>query len=87
MLTDLVLGVLVLGLLIYRQLVARQVSSTGLRIALLDAHRGTAGLGNASIVLYLAITLAVQRAIVSQRARRLDAGGAAPFFGTGPTRV
>jgi hypothetical protein len=53
--------------------------------ALLDSHKDTNGLGNATIVLYLAITLAVQRAIVQQRARRLDPrAGAAPFLGPGP---
>jgi hypothetical protein len=50
--------------------------------ALLDTHKGTTGLGNATIVLYLAISLAVQRVIVLQRARRLGPGsGDAPFSG------
>ena len=52
--------------------------------ALLDQHKSTNGLGTATIVLYLAVTFAVQRVIVQQRARRLAPGGAAPFFGPGP---
>lgn len=53
--------------------------------ALLDPHRGTSGLGSATIVLYLAISLAVQRGLVLMRARRLDPSAAgAPFFGAGP---
>jgi hypothetical protein len=52
--------------------------------ALLDQHKTTHGLGTATIVLYLAVTLAVQRLIVQQRARRLVPGGGAPFFGPGP---
>jgi hypothetical protein len=52
---------------------------------LLDSHHGTSGLGNATIVLYLAVTFAVQRLIQEQRASKLDAGGgASPFFGQGP---
>lgn len=55
---------------------------------LLDSHKGTSGLGNATIVLYLAITLGVQRMIVAQRARKLTGGGpAAPFFSAGPGPV
>ena len=55
--------------------------------ALLDHHRGTSGLGSATIVLYLAISLAVQRGLVLLRARRLDPGApGAPFFGAGPVR-
>ena len=52
--------------------------------ALLDHHKGTSGLGSATIVLYLAISLAVQRGLVLVRARRLDPSAAAPFFGAGP---
>jgi hypothetical protein len=52
--------------------------------ALLDTHKSTHGLGTATIVLYLAVTFAVQRLIVLQRARRLTPGGGAPFFGPGP---
>jgi hypothetical protein len=51
--------------------------------ALLDQHKSTHGLGTATIVLYLAVTFAVQRLIVQQRARRLVPGGGAPFFGPG----
>ncbi len=52
--------------------------------ALLDHHKGTSGLGSATIVLYLAITLAVQRGLVLVRARRLDhAAVGTPFFGPG----
>jgi hypothetical protein len=53
------------------------------RLGVLDTHKGTTGLGNATIVLYLAISLAVQRVIVLQRTRRLDPGGGRPFFGPG----
>jgi hypothetical protein len=56
--------------------------------ALLDTHHGLSGLGNATIVLYLAISLGVQRLIVAQRAQRLGGGsgpgGPAPTYGTGP---
>lgn len=53
--------------------------------ALLDKHKGTSGLGEATIVLYLAISLGVQRVIVQQRARRLSPQGpTTPFFGAGP---
>jgi len=53
--------------------------------ALLDHHKGTSGLGSATIVLYLAISLAVQRGLVLVRARRLDPSAAGTlFFGPGP---
>jgi hypothetical protein len=39
--------------------------------ALLDAHHGTAGLGEATIVLYLAVSLGAQRLLLLQRARRM----------------
>jgi hypothetical protein len=53
--------------------------------ALLDHHHGTVGLGEATLVLYLAISLGVQRLIVQQRARRLlPPGSATPYFGPGP---
>jgi hypothetical protein len=54
--------------------------------ALVDTHHGLSGLGNATIVLYLAISLGVQRMIVAQRAQRLGGGpaGPAPSYGTGP---
>jgi hypothetical protein len=52
--------------------------------ALLDQHHGTAGLGEASVLLYLAVSLGVQRVIVMQRARRpLPPGTATPIFGSG----
>ena len=52
--------------------------------ALLDQHKTTSGLGNATIVLYLAVTLAVQRYLVLQRAARLAPGpGSTPTFGAG----
>ena len=52
--------------------------------ALLDHHHGTAGFGDASLVLYLAVSLGVQRLIVLQRARRpLPPGSATPIFGIG----
>ncbi|HEY1641177.1 MAG TPA: hypothetical protein VGG35_10855 [Streptosporangiaceae bacterium] len=52
--------------------------------ALLDTHKSTSGLGSATIVLYLAVTLAVQRYLVAQRAARLAPGqGSTPTFGAG----
>lgn len=51
---------------------------------LLDHRKGTSHLGDATIVLYLAVTLVVQRVIVAQRASRLGQGsGSAPFMGPG----
>lgn len=51
---------------------------------LLDHGKGTSHLGDATIVLYLAVTLVVQRVIVAQRASRLgQGGGSAPFMGPG----
>jgi uncharacterized membrane protein (UPF0136 family) len=53
--------------------------------ALLDHHHGTAGLGEATLVLYLAISLGAQRLVVMQRARGpLPPGAPHPFFGAGP---
>jgi hypothetical protein len=52
--------------------------------ALLDHNKGTNGLGTATIVLYLAITLAVQRGLVLLRAQRLDPGGTSAPFTRGP---
>lgn len=50
--------------------------------ALFDHHKGTSGVGSATIVLYLAFSLAVQRGLVLLRARRLDPSAAGtPFFG------
>lgn len=50
--------------------------------ALFDHHKATSGVGSATIVLYLAISLAVQRGLVLLRARRLDpAAAGTPFFG------
>jgi UDP-N-acetylmuramyl pentapeptide phosphotransferase/UDP-N-acetylglucosamine-1-phosphate transferase len=43
--------------------------------ALVAGHR-TANVGDATIVLYLAVSLGVQRLVVHQRAQRLDAGPA-----------
>ena len=52
--------------------------------ALLDHHHGTAGLGEATLVLYLAISLGAQRLVVMQRARGpLPPGLPHPFFGAG----
>jgi hypothetical protein len=52
--------------------------------ALLDAHKSTNGLGNATILLYLAVTLVVQRYLVIQRAARLTPGQASTAsFGPG----
>jgi len=44
-----------------------------------DGH-GNSGLGSATVVLYLAVSLGFQRVIVQQRARRLQPGGP-PAFG------
>lgn len=49
---------------------------------LLDSHHGTNGIGNATILLYLAVSLAVQRLVMMQRAQRMFPPGPA-FFGTG----
>jgi len=50
--------------------------------ALFDHHKGTSGVGSATIVLYLAISLAVQRGLVLLRARRIDPSAVGtPFFG------
>ena len=52
--------------------------------ALLDHHHGTAGLGEATLVLYLAISLGAQRLIVMQRARGpLSPGSPHSYFGAG----
>lgn len=45
--------------------------------ALLDHGKAASGLGNASILLYLAVSLAVQRVIVQNRAQRLQPGAEA----------
>jgi len=39
---------------------------------LIGQHKGIGDLGDATVLLYLAVSLAVQRAIVSARAQRLD---------------
>lgn len=49
---------------------------------LLDSHHGTNGIGNATILLYLAVSLTVQRLVMMQRAHRQFPQGPA-FFGTG----
>jgi hypothetical protein len=52
--------------------------------ALLDHHHGTAGLGEATLVLYLAVSLGAQRLIVMQRARGpLPPGSPHRFLGIG----
>jgi len=48
--------------------------------ALVAHGHGDRGLGSATVVLYLAISLGFQRIIVQQRARRLQPGGT-PAFG------
>ncbi|HEY1620407.1 MAG TPA: hypothetical protein VGG25_22480 [Streptosporangiaceae bacterium] len=51
---------------------------------LLDHSKNTAHLGDATIVLYLAVSLIVQRVIIAQRASRLGQGDdSAPFMGPG----
>ena len=49
--------------------------------ALVAPAHGNGGVGAATVVLYLAVSLGIQRAIVQQRANRLQPGGA-PFTGT-----
>jgi hypothetical protein len=48
--------------------------------ALVAHGHGNRGLGSATVVLYLAISLGFQRVIVRQRAHRLQPGGL-PAFG------
>jgi hypothetical protein len=43
--------------------------------ALLNTHKDITGLGDATVVLYLAVSLLVQRVIVSARAAKLDPAG------------
>jgi hypothetical protein len=51
---------------------------------LIGQHKGLSGLGNATILVYLAVSLAVQRVIVTIKARRLDpAGVSRPGVGAG----
>lgn len=51
---------------------------------LIGQHKGLSGLGNATILVYLAVSLAVQRVIVTIKARRLDpAGVSGPGVGAG----
>ena len=80
MVTEIVVG---LALLIYRQLRTRPVNASGLRIVAiiaviglgydaLVAGPGQDNVGAATIVLYLAVSLAIQRAIVRLRAQRLQ---------------
>jgi hypothetical protein len=47
--------------------------------SLLDMSKAERGLGSASSLLYLAVSLAVQRAVVRARARRPPSGQAALF--------
>lgn len=51
--------------------------------ALVSHGKGESGLGTASLVLYLAVSLAVQRLMVQHRAGRLLAGPAAPGLRSG----
>lgn len=46
---------------------------------LLGRRHGVSGLGNATILLYLAVTLAVQRVMIQYRAERLQPDGAPPY--------
>ena len=46
---------------------------------LLGRRHGVSGLGSATILLYLAVTLAIQRLLIQYRAQRLPAAGAAPL--------
>lgn len=51
---------------------------------LVGQHKDIGGLGNATIVLYLAVSLAVQRVIVGVRAQRLGTATSGPM-GTSPS--
>lgn len=51
--------------------------------ALLLHGKGDSDLGNVTLLLYLAISLGVQRILVAQRAARLQPGGPAPATGYG----
>jgi hypothetical protein len=46
--------------------------------AVIGQHKDLSGVGSATILLYLAVTLGIQRVIVQQRAQRLQPGGFAP---------
>jgi hypothetical protein len=59
--------------------VAAVAAHLGYDALVADGH-GSRGLGSATVVLYLAISLGFQRIIVQQRARRLQPGGP-PAFG------
>jgi hypothetical protein len=50
---------------------------------LIGKHKGLSGLGDATILVYLAVSLAVQRVIVLVKARRLDPASVGGF-GVGP---
>jgi hypothetical protein len=50
---------------------------------LLGQHKDISGIGNGTAVMYLAVSLGVQRLIVTYRAQRLDPVAAGPF---GPAR-
>jgi len=56
--------------------------------ALVDSSKAASGLGTASILLYLGVSLVVQRVIVQHRARRLtvSAGAGAAVGWPGPLR-
>jgi hypothetical protein len=43
-----------------------------------DGHGSQAGLGSASLTLYLAVTLVIQSLILNMRAQRIDGGAAGP---------
>jgi hypothetical protein len=51
--------------------------------ALVTPGHGSSGVGAATIVLYLAVSLGIQRAVVLRRAHRLRAGRAAALNGSG----
>lgn len=50
---------------------------------LIGQHKGLSGLGDATILLYLVVTLAVQRLVVIMRAQRLPQSGMPTMTGTG----
>jgi hypothetical protein len=52
--------------------------------ALIGEHKGLAGIGTATILLYLAVSLGVQRLIIRQRAERMQPDGFAQGQPAGP---
>jgi len=58
--------------------IAALAAHLGYDALVVDGH-GNKGLGTTTVVLYLAVSLGIQRLIVQQRAHRLQGGGPPPF--------